>query len=324
MSLDLTDRSRAALRVGESQADAMGHDVMGTRHLLLGLLAAEGGVAAGALRSFGFELEEMTERVRTVRSAREEPNPGSSGPARISQPAVMALSCALQEALLLEQDLADTEHVLLGLIRVAETYHDCGFARLVGFSDRLRIRHEILRLVARPPNPADVARRIAAGSWAPSEFETYVASLLCDALERMPAEEASAVQRMAVRFSFEEEDRARPALEVEWIPGGDPGVPKLDAYAVRIPPSGSGAQRGIELRRHWVEEVSGHLGKTDGVAPSGWEGEIGPALSALWRRLHVLINDSDVLWDVIGHSISTTMIPPSRPHAARTPGTELP
>lgn len=69
----------------------------------------------------------------------------------------------------LGEELADTEHVLLGLVRVAHEHHDCGFARIVGVYDRLRIRNEVLRLVARPPDPAEVARRKAKASAPPGE-----------------------------------------------------------------------------------------------------------------------------------------------------------
>jgi ATP-dependent Clp protease ATP-binding subunit ClpC len=87
----LTDRSQDALRLAKSESEAMGHDHVGTRHLLLGLLTEQGGVAASVLRSFGFEVEDVRERARTVRSAPEEPNPGASGPSRITQPAVIAM-----------------------------------------------------------------------------------------------------------------------------------------------------------------------------------------------------------------------------------------
>ncbi len=298
----------------------MGHDDLGTRHILLGLLAERNGVAAGVLRSFGFELEELTERVRTVRSAREEPNPGSSGPARITQPAVITLSYAAQEAWILGKDLADTEHVLLGLTRVAHTHQDCGFARLVGFDDRLRIRNEILRLVARPPDPAEVARRKASATAAPGEFEAYAVGLLCDTLRRIPAEKASAIQHMTMRFSFEQSGPPHPVIDVEWNSAVDADAHGLDAYAVRIPSSGSGAQRGLELRRLWAEEVSRHPQQVGGVDSSRWEGEIGPALVALGRSLSRLLGESCVLWDVVGHSISTSISPPP-PHRDGQTGT---
>lgn len=55
----LTERSQDALRLAKSESEAMGHDHVGTRHLLVGLLAEQGGVAGSVLRSFGFEVEDV-------------------------------------------------------------------------------------------------------------------------------------------------------------------------------------------------------------------------------------------------------------------------
>jgi hypothetical protein len=311
--MQLTERSQDALRLAKSESEAMGHDHVGTRHLLLGLLAEQGGVAASVLRSFGFDVEDVRERVRTGRSAREEPNPGASGPSRITEPAVIAmLSYGLQEAMFLGEELADTEHVLLGLVRVAHEHRDCGFARIVGFYDRLRIRNEILRLVARPPNPADVARRKANAAVPAGEFEIYAVKLLCDALENMPAGDASAINHMRIQFSFDEQDPAQPVIEVEWKVAEDGERPQsLGAYMVRIPPSRAGAQRGMVLRRRWVEEVSRSTQKVGGVDLTGREAEIERALMALAHSLNGHLHDSDVLWDVVGHSIGAVFPAPS-------------
>jgi hypothetical protein len=308
----LTERSKDALRLAESESEAMGHDHVGTRHLLLGLLAGQGGIAASVLRSFGLEVDDVRERARTLRSAHEEPNPGASGPSPITRPAVLALmSYGLQEALILGEELADTEHVLLGLIRVAHTHHDCGFARIVGFYDRVRIRNEILRLVARPPDPAEVARRKAKASPPAGEFEAYAVKVLCGALENMPAGDASAIDHVKMTVRFDQQDPAQPVIEVEWK-GADDGerAQSLDAHTVRIPPSRAGAQRGMDLRRRWVEEVSRSTQRVGGVDLTGREGDIERAVMALAHRLNRHLHDSDVLWDVIGHSIAAVFPAP--------------
>jgi hypothetical protein len=222
------------------------------------------------------------------------------------------LSYGQQEAMFLGEELADTEHVLLGLVRVAHEHHDCGFARIVGFHDRLRIRNEILRLVARPPDPADVVRRKAKAAVPAGEFEIYAVKLLCDALENIPAGEASAISHMRMRFSFDEQDSAQPVIEVEWKVAEDgERAENLGDYMVRIPPSRAGAQRGMVLRRRWVEGVSRSTQKVGGVDLTGREGEIERVLMALAHSVNSHLHDSDVLWDVVGHSIGAVFPAPS-------------
>jgi Clp amino terminal domain, pathogenicity island component len=281
----LTDRSQGALRLARSESEAMGHDHLGTRHLLLGLLL-ENGVAASVLTSLGFEPEEVKERVRTVRSAPEEPNPGSTGDKPISRPAVIALAYGQQEALILGADLADTEHVLLGLIRLAQSSHPaCDFARIVGFYDRMRIRNEVLRLVARHPGSTEVARRTPMACAAPSEFESYAVNLLCDALTRMPPAAAAAITHMTMQFGLEPDDPTQPVIEVRWNTAvNGETAQSLDGYAVRIPPIGADAQQG-------------------------------GAVTTLAHRLNRLLHDADALWDTVGHSIAA-LFPPASHHDA--------
>jgi hypothetical protein len=321
--LGLTEDSRDAVRLARSASEALGHDHVGTRHLLLGLVERDG-LAATVLRSFGLDLDEVRERVRSVPSAHEEPNhPNDPGPRPVTKPAVIALAYGQQEAQVLGTGLADTEHVLLGLIRVATSHHDCGFARTVNFYDRLRIRNEILRLAARAPDPAHVARRKAIVSAPAGEFEAYAVGLLCDALKRMPADDASAIQRMTMRFDFEQDDRAQPVIEVRWNAAHDiEQAHGLDGHAVRIPPAGACAPQGRVLRRRWVQAVSGHAQASAAAGQAERADEVERALRVLGLRLGTLLHDTDVLWDVVGHSISTLVPGPSSPRDAHTASTE--
>ena len=53
----LTDRSRESLEVAFEEARMLGHDSLGDEDLLLGILGADGGMGAEALRSLGVTLE---------------------------------------------------------------------------------------------------------------------------------------------------------------------------------------------------------------------------------------------------------------------------
>ena len=57
MDLPYTSRAMRALELAMREASELGHDVMGTDHLLLGLLREESGISAQVLRAGGLDLE---------------------------------------------------------------------------------------------------------------------------------------------------------------------------------------------------------------------------------------------------------------------------
>jgi len=97
-----TSQARQAVVLGQEQARVMRHDHMGTEHLLLGLLAEGGGVAA--VRA---EIADIVGCVEAV----------PRGHIPFTPRAKKVLELALREALHLGHKFLGTEHVLLGLIR---------------------------------------------------------------------------------------------------------------------------------------------------------------------------------------------------------------
>ncbi|MGH9101666.1 MAG: Clp protease N-terminal domain-containing protein, partial [Acidimicrobiales bacterium] len=57
------DRAREALFLAQGEARLLGHDFVGTEHLLLGLIAERDGVAGRSLALAGVELEPAREAV---------------------------------------------------------------------------------------------------------------------------------------------------------------------------------------------------------------------------------------------------------------------
>ena len=52
-----TDQARRVLVLAQEEAGLLGHNVIGTEHILLGLVLEDEGVAAKALQSLGVSLE---------------------------------------------------------------------------------------------------------------------------------------------------------------------------------------------------------------------------------------------------------------------------
>ena len=109
-----TERARRAVDAAAVAARALGHNFVGTEHLLLGLFAQPEGLAARALANAGVDRAAVEARVLEVVPRGGEPlldNP------LYTPRASLALQSALEEALGLGHNYIGTEHILLGLMR---------------------------------------------------------------------------------------------------------------------------------------------------------------------------------------------------------------
>ena len=114
-----TDKARRTVVLAQEEARSLGHDHIGTEHLLLGLLRESAGVAATALTSLGVSLAAARERVSDSRPAEERASGRTltEGHIPFTPRAKRTLELALRESLQLGHDCIGTEHILLGLVR---------------------------------------------------------------------------------------------------------------------------------------------------------------------------------------------------------------
>ncbi|MDF2566200.1 MAG: clpC, partial [Massilibacillus sp.] len=116
MNSRFTTRAIKVLELAQYEAQELGHNYVGTEHLLLGLIREGEGVAAKALLSLEIDLE-------TVRSQVEEligHGKGASEGFSYTPRAKRVMELALAESQLLGHNYIGTEHILLGLIREDE------------------------------------------------------------------------------------------------------------------------------------------------------------------------------------------------------------
>lgn len=109
-----TMRARAALEQARGIAVDMGHNYVGTEHLLLSLFQVDGGLAFEALARLGI-TRAMVEK--QVASRTELTTTGSMYNPGFTPRAAKALAEAVNEALDLGHNYIGTEHLLLGLFR---------------------------------------------------------------------------------------------------------------------------------------------------------------------------------------------------------------
>ena len=167
-----TDRARRAVILAQDEARKLGHDPVGPEHVLLGLLAVGGGIAAEALESLGISLEETRNRVQEIAGS------GQNAPAGAIPftPAARQLpEGALREARRLGRDYAGTEHLLLALLRDG----DGVTAQVLAArgADQAQLRKRVLDLLARAGEQASPKTRMV---------RLPVPAGLADALEQYP------------------------------------------------------------------------------------------------------------------------------------------
>jgi ATP-dependent Clp protease ATP-binding subunit ClpC len=108
-----TERARRVVVLAQEESRLLGHNYIGTEHLLLGLLAERTGVAARALESLDITLDAAREQVKEIIG----PGPQEArGHIPFTPRAKKILELSLREALKLGSEVISTEHLLLGLI----------------------------------------------------------------------------------------------------------------------------------------------------------------------------------------------------------------
>jgi ATP-dependent Clp protease ATP-binding subunit ClpC len=83
--IPFTPRAKKVLELSRREALAMGHNYVGTEHILLGLLREGDGVAAQVLVRMGADLNRVRQQVIRILSGhqdKDEPKGGRGGPAR--------------------------------------------------------------------------------------------------------------------------------------------------------------------------------------------------------------------------------------------------
>src|SRR5918993_2180593 len=93
-----TDRARKVLTLAQDEAQRLGHNYIGTEHLLLGLVREGEGIAAGVLESLGVNLDKVRHEVIRVLSQSSSAGPAQETKRASKTPTVDALGINLTEA----------------------------------------------------------------------------------------------------------------------------------------------------------------------------------------------------------------------------------
>jgi len=111
-----TERAQKVLALSQEEAVRLGHNNIGTEHILLGLVREGDGIAAKALQDLGLEVSKIQEEVEKLIGIGKQPMQTIHYTPRAKK--VVELS--QDEARKLGHSYVGTEHILLGLIREGE------------------------------------------------------------------------------------------------------------------------------------------------------------------------------------------------------------
>src|SRR6266480_644441 len=137
-----TDRARRVVVLAQEEARMLGHNYIGTEHILLGLIHEGEGVAAKALESLGISLEAVRQQVEEIIGQGQQ---APSGHIPFTPRAKKVLELSLREALQLGHNYIGTEHILLGLIREGEGVAAQVLVKLG--ADLNKVRQQVIQLL---------------------------------------------------------------------------------------------------------------------------------------------------------------------------------
>src|SRR6476659_4541073 len=111
-----TERAQKVLALAQEEAIRLGHNNIGTEHILLGLVREGDGIAAKALYALGLSPEKIQEEVENLIGKGSE----TVQTIHYTPRAKKVIELSMDEARKLGHSYVGTEHVLLGLIREGE------------------------------------------------------------------------------------------------------------------------------------------------------------------------------------------------------------
>ncbi len=144
-----TQRARRVLSLAHQEAERAHQGLIGTEHLLLGLLEEDGGVAGRVLRELGLDTERVREMVARISGeGRHE-----GGRIELGPDTQLVLEAALEEARKMGHHYVGTEHLLLAIAQTEGTAAEV--LRKLGLTSD-QIRRQVRRVLQESSGPSPV------------------------------------------------------------------------------------------------------------------------------------------------------------------------
>jgi len=119
MDDNFSPRVKDVISFSKEEALRLGHDYIGTEHLMLGILRDGGGKAISILNAIEVDLDNLRRKVEILNPALLDNNrlENTKRNLHLTRQAERALKTTFLEAKLFQSDLIDTVHLLLCILR---------------------------------------------------------------------------------------------------------------------------------------------------------------------------------------------------------------
>ena len=118
MTYKFTKKAEKAVQIAESLAIELGHNYVGTEHILYGLVKEPAGIANKVLESQNITTEAVLEKIEELVGVGEKKNSGTMG---LTPRTKRVIENAFREARRLGSEYIGTEHLLIGIMREADS-----------------------------------------------------------------------------------------------------------------------------------------------------------------------------------------------------------
>ena len=117
MEAKFSNRVKEVISLSREEALRLGHDYIGTEHLLLGMIREGEGVAVSILKKLGTSLEELRESVERSTQGTANHNVKNLANIPLTRQSEKVLKITYLEAKIFKSQLIGTEHLLLSILR---------------------------------------------------------------------------------------------------------------------------------------------------------------------------------------------------------------
>ena len=117
MEAKFSNRVKEVISLSREEALRLGHDYIGTEHLLLGMIREGEGVAIGLLKKLGVSLDELRNSVEQATKGTTTSNVQNLANIPLTRQSEKVLKITYLEAKIFKSHLIGTEHLLLSILR---------------------------------------------------------------------------------------------------------------------------------------------------------------------------------------------------------------
>jgi ATP-dependent Clp protease ATP-binding subunit ClpC len=113
-----TERAEKALKLAQESAETLGHNYIGTEHILMGLISEGEGVAAKVLQSYDIDREKVLDKLNELLGTNKSLGEEILG---LTPRTKRVIELSFVESRRLKHNYIGTEHILMGLLREGES-----------------------------------------------------------------------------------------------------------------------------------------------------------------------------------------------------------